>query len=327
LYYRALDGWSSPLFFLPPAPGGPGEPVVLAHTLGAGPDLFRYGVGPTLAQALSRAGFAVYLLTHRGDAAAIDPDDDLQPQSLQPQSQHRAFDLDDVVAHDVPAALARVCEHAGYPRVHWVGHGLGGQLGVAWAARAAGERLATLTALGAPVAFRQLPTELQVAVATLGLMPSHWRLPSRAAAQCLAPLVHPDGATAPGRVRGALAHLAADLPVGVLRQARRWLFEGTLCTRDGLYDYVEALRAVDLPILFGAGGADVVCPPEALQPLRERGEARACSELLLPASWGHHDPLLAADAPAHVYEPLTAWLSARRRLAWERDGEWFRAAS
>mgnify|MGYP002005929939 FL=1 len=172
LYYESSDGWRAPLRLLPPAAGGAGEPVVLAHATGLHPDAWRLGEGLTLARALSRAGFAVYLLSHRGDVDALPP----HPRA--------GFDFDDILGRDLPAALARIREHAGFSRIHWVGHGMGGQLGLAHAARSRGEDLASVVVLGAPARFERdaVRSEVRRLARVAGLMPAHWRLPVRSVA-------------------------------------------------------------------------------------------------------------------------------------------------
>lgn len=318
LYYEAPDGWRAPVYCLPAAPGGSGEPVILAHALGAGADSFRYGSGPSLASALSRAGFAVYLLSHRGDADALAPEGP------------RDFDFDAIVARDLPAALERVREHAGFPRAHWIGHGLGGQLAYAHVARTGGAGLASLVALCAAVRFARARSPLRRWARVAGLLPQGWRVPGRALGPWIAPWVDDQGglpgvseggATPGARLRGALHHSAEDVPVALVAQIHRWLQEGSLVDATGGWDYAEALRRAQAPLLVGVAEADAVCPPEAGLAALERWGVPDRQALHLPASYGHLDPLLAADAPEASFAPVVAWLDARRRFAWPRDGE------
>lgn len=313
LYYETTDGWHAPLLVLPPAPGGAGEPVLLAHALGFSADAFRYGEGPTLAGRLSDAGFAVYLMHHRGD------------RDTWCTRGPRGFTFDDIVEYDVPAALDRVRAHAGFPKVHFVGHGLGGQIGLAWAGRAAGDGLASLVAMCAAVRFHATRSEARRATVAAALLPAHWNLPVRALGALFAPLVDDGdelldrsvpGATSPARLRGVLHHAVEDVPIGLLRQVARWLETGSLVDRHGLLDYGEALRDATVPLLCAVAGGDAVCPPAsgwaALEHWGGEGEL-----LCLPGAYGHLDPLLAADADRHVFAPVVSWLEARRRRAWE----------
>jgi predicted alpha/beta hydrolase len=296
--------------------------VVLAHALGLSADAFRYGGGPTLARHLSRRGFAVYLLTHRGDRAALPPD----------PGRARHFDFDDIVRSDLPAAVERACAHAGFPRVHWVGHGLGGQLGLALAGRSP-DRLATLTALCAPAAFPRsaVRSEARRWARAAALLPEHWHLPTRAVAWAAVPWVSEgDGqlvAASPGpRVRGVLSHAVEDLPLGLMGQVQRWMAEGAFTDRTGALDYTEALCEARAPLLVVHAADDPLCPPAAALAAVHRWAHPDRTSLALPEGWGHLDPLLARDAPEAVFRPVGDWLVARRTAAWERDPEVLRRA-
>lgn len=308
LHYEAVDGWRAPVLHLPPRPGGPGEPVIVAHGLGVVGDVFRYGKGPTLAHRLSEAGFAVYLLAHRGDREGLPPAD----------GARRAVSFDDLVERDLPAAVACVLAHADYPRAHVVGFGLGGQLALVHAARRP-ESLASVVAVGSPVRFAGARSGLRLGARWLGLLPAHWHLPLRTAARVSAPVFDPSplAPSCPGaRLRGVLELASDDLPIALLRQLAAWLEAGTLTSRGGVVDLVETFVDAEVPLLAVAGSHDPLGPPEAVRPAVERwGHPDAA--LLEVDAHGHLDLLLGEDADAQVFVPLTRWLDARRRLAWE----------
>jgi len=305
LYYTAPDGWQAPVFYLPPAPGGAGEPVILAHTLGVGCDGFRYGAGATLAGVLARQGFAVYLFSHRGDRCAIAPT----------AHAHREVSFDEILSRDLPAAASLICAHAGYPRAQVVGHGLGGVLAMAWAARQPAE-LASVVALGAPLRFERVRTELRRTARALTLLPSHWELPARTLAKLAAPLLDDQGQGGP-RTRGVMEYAMEDVPIGLVRQLMSWQDHGRPVDRSGTFDYTDALVEAQVPLLVMVGADDTVARPEDAQPSWGHEDHR----LEVVAGMGHLDLLLDAGARQRVFEPVGAWLHQRRRLAWERDGE------
>ena len=262
VYYTSRDGWRSPLFHLPAKPGGAGEPVVLAHALGVGPDAFRYGRGPTLASALQRAGFNVYLLTHRGDSESVGP--------RRGTSSADGCGFDGIVRNDVPALLGRVREHSGFPAVHWVGHGLGGQLGLAWSGWSASEGLASVVAIGAPIRFEpSRSTSVRLARAA-ALLPAHWGLPTQAATRALAPWVAANGTSPPARVRGLLRYASEDVAAGLLDQVSRWMYEGRLVDSAGNFDYTIALSRATTPLLCVAVPGDVMAPLACATPAVRR---------------------------------------------------------
>lgn len=309
VHYATDDGWCAPLFHIPPAPGGAGEPVIVAHGLGLGADAFRYGAGATFAGALAASGFSVYLLAYRGDRDAVGPG---------------PWRFDDVVERDVPAAIDAVRAHAGFDRVHWIGHGLGGQVALAHASRTGGAGLASLVTLGAAVGF--CGGEVEGWLSLGSLLPSRWRVPLRRAGRLSAALV--DATPQEGlyhavpapRLRGLARFALEDLPIGLLRQLQAWGDAGRLVDSAGERDLTLGLAEVDLPLLSVTGGGDGLCPPAAAVP--EAAEwGGEVTRLELPERWGHLDLVLAEGAAEAVYEPVCAWLAARRRLAWTDEPE------
>jgi predicted alpha/beta hydrolase len=302
LRYRTDDGWGADLFHLPARPGASAEPVVLAHGLGGTHRDFALEAGRGLAVALRDAGFAVYLLEHRGDPCAVAPPD-AQP-----------FTVDDLATLDVPAAIDRVVEHSGYPRVAWVGHGLGAQLYCLARAHGAEERIAAASLIGCAVRFESPASTLRTAGLVASLLPGRWVLPTRRIQQLLTPFVGEGGDIAsPGtegaRARGRMRHASGDLHGGVVRQMARWVSEGALTDASGRLDVLTALRPALAQVIIPS--ADPACPEGACDPLVERLRA---SCIRLPEGWGHLDPLLADAAPAQVFAPVVEFLDRARRL-------------
>lgn len=313
LRYRSCDGWQSVVHVLPPRPGGSGEPVLLAHALGLAPDAFRLDEHRSLAGALRRAGFAVYLMGHRGDRGS------------EPPRLGATFDFDDVLEQDVPAALRRILDHSRARRVHWVGHGIGGQLGLAFAGRGGSHQLASLTAMCAPVSFerRSTASEIRRARRVLDMLPSHWTLPASSVAWAAAPWVR-DGrslgaslaADAPGDLtRGLLCLGSQDVVVGLARQVGRWMSEGVWSDRTGLLDYAVSLGNARAPLLVIAAEDDPLCPPaHALDAIARWGGAEHSAVVLEVAS--HLDPLIGGVASEQVNRPVLSWLHAHRARSW-----------
>ncbi len=312
-YYATDDGWRCPLFRVGARPGTSGEPVVLAHGLGLNRHAVDYREELSLARALADAGFDVFLLEHRAHRSALPPEQGV-----------RGFDFDDLATRDVPAALALVRELTGFPRVHWVGHGLGGQLLYAWLAHARGEDLGAATTLCAPVRLPRDPG-LRALERLRFLLPPGLRLPTRAAATLLAPTAgNPGGGlleqlgalSVPGDVaRGLLVHGAEDLHLGLVRQLWLWHARGALTDRTGRLEYAEALEGVSTPVQVIACQGDVHCRPAQAEPVLDH-LAGPTERLVLDGTWGHLDPLLSPQAKGRVFPQVARWLDAHRRLAW-----------
>ena len=312
-YYTADDGWRSPLFQLDARPGTPGEPVVLAHGLGTNRHALDFARELSLARALSDAGFTVFLLEHRADRSASPP-----------LGATRAFDFDDIATRDVPAALEVIRARTGFPRAHWVGHGLGGQLLYAWLAHGRGDEIAAATTLCAPVLFPRDPG-LRALERLRFLLPAGLRVPTRAAAVLLSPTAAPGGSfleqlgahdIAGDVARGLLLHGTEDLHLGLIRQLWLWHARGALTDRSGRLEYIEALAGLGTPLQVITSGSDTHCLPEQALPVLDH-LAGPQATVGLDAGWGHLDPLLSPRAATEVFPQVTAWLDSHRRRAWQ----------
>ena len=151
--FQTADGWSIPLLRVPPKPGGSGEPVMLASSAHLNPQSMDAYEDRSLVRALHRAGYDVFLFQHRGSNEAR------QPQGI------GTFDFDDMVQHDVPAAIELAKRLSGSHRVCWVGHGLGGQLLVGHLASRTDKAIADGVTLGSPATFKRLGTTARRAAA------------------------------------------------------------------------------------------------------------------------------------------------------------------
>jgi len=304
LYYTAQDGWQAPLFFLPPTPGGRGEPVLLAHGLGGSWRDFAVDPAHNLAQTLREAGFAVYLFEHRGDRSALPP------------ANAAPFTVDDVAVYDVDAALEAIRAHSGYARVLWLGHGLGAQLLYLRLALAPDDAVVAAVTLGGAVRFPVSASAARAAGRVATLLPSRWVLPTRRAQQLLSPFVtagdelaSPDTSGPAARTR--LRYASGDLHGGVVRQVARWVATGQLTDATGRVDVVAALRP--FPALVVEPDADPACPVGAAEPAAAPLEA---GFRRLEGGWGHLDPLIGARAPTELHPLLTRFLVSRRERCW-----------
>jgi predicted alpha/beta hydrolase len=308
LWYRTEDGWEAPLWHRPPRPGAHGSPVVIAIGLGLDARCVDLLPNCSLANALHKAGYDAYLLTHRGDAQA------------RPPAAAGTFDFDDIIAHDIPAAITAVRQRTGAKRVLWVGHGMGGMFLYSHLARNSGHDLAAGVAICAPIRFpAAISTERQLD-RVMRWLPSSWRVPHRAAQRwLLASGRNPTLAHLSARMEGpALRRLAldgtADLSAGLVRQIGQWHRAGHLCDRDNRFDDLEALRGRRFPLLGIAAAEDHLCPLDAAQAATDALETAEWSPL--PAGWGHLDPILGDDAPTKVFPQIIQWLNRERARCW-----------
>lgn len=302
--YRTEDGWTAPIFVEPACPGGSGEPVVLLHTLGLGPDAFRYGRRARWVDPWTRAGFRVYMPTWRGDREAVPP----------AAGQAPCFDA--AVSFDMPAMIEAVLADSGARRCLVVGHGIGGQLALGHIARCGDEQVFGVAVLSAPVQFERPSSTVTRGMAMAGRLAGAARAPARKLARAAAALTDPTGDARGPRLRGALLHAVEDVPVGLLHDLASWLREGALVDRSGVLDYTAALRAARAPLWVTAGAGDTWCPPEHVLPVRGLWGGRSVTTGWMPDDHGHIDAVVHPAAARQIVEPIVRWASAFRQRAW-----------
>jgi pimeloyl-ACP methyl ester carboxylesterase len=225
------------------------------------------------------------------------------------------MDFDAIVERDLPAAVHAIQEYTGFDSVHFVGHGLGGQLGLVAAAR--GEALASVVAMGSPVRFTRPSTEVQQVAQLMRLLPEGLRVPSGTLARLALPAFGQEdwfGAAPGARVRGALEYGSESVALGLIDQLRCWVTEGTLSSRGGVVDYTAAFKDAECPLL-------VVFATESR--LAGRGPTTAAlhgwghpDSLALPVPGRSMDLVLGKDRECATFGPMAGWLAERRRLAW-----------
>lgn len=311
VWYRSADGWEAPLWRRPARSGAHGTPVIVS--VGLGLDARSVDMLPecSLVNALYEAGFDTFLLSHRGDRCAIAP------------AGARSFDFDDIVAQDVPAAIATALACVEARRVLWIGHGMGGLLLYSHLARNGGHDLAGGVTLCAPVHFPTVTTAARKLERVARWLPTRWQIPHRSIQRWLLSSGRaPTLATLSERMDGpALRRLAldgtSDLSAGLVRQIGRWHEAGHLCDRDDRFDDLAALDGKRFPLLAIAAPDDPVCPLDAARPVVTALSGAEWHPLA--NGWGHLDPILGADAPRVVFPRITRWLMRARQGCWNRD--------
>jgi hypothetical protein len=93
-----------------------------------------------------------------------------------------------------------------------------------------------------------------------------------------------------------------------------------LSDRTGQQDLASCLEGLSLPVFILATEGDRSCPPEAAFALDLYLDGPV-ERLRLDASWGHTDPLLAADASDLVFPRLLSWIQQHRRKSWAKITE------
>ena len=317
----SMPGHHIALYHRPPERARFVEPVILCHGLGANRfnvDFVDDGRGrdrSSLARALQRAGFDVWILELRGHGKATVP-------------SGAEWTVDDQVNEDVAEAVQTVLALTDAPSVLWVGHSWGGLLQVLFQVRQAplAARVSAIVALGAPFTMRVQKRFLRLASPLRRwLALTNRALPLRRLAWLALPMLllwprwprswsAPLAPLAPGIVRGLLASMTEDIPACLLRQVLAWMDSGQLADAAGKPDEARFSRLTK-PTLLIAGAKDHVAPPAAVAWLRDRAGEGVSLKIMgrgtgCAADYGHGGLMLSDRAPDEVFPLVRAWLAA-----------------
>lgn len=288
--------------------------VVTCHGIGANRIHMDFDPEHSLAQALNRAGYEVWNIDLRGvgKSRALSPGD-------------RAWSVDDHVDIDVPAVLEEVTRATGAPRVHWVGHSMGGLVAYGWlATHPAEDRLASLVTLGSPVCGAPGPLERltgRLASWIAGWLPAiPSTLPSRAGAMLVLPVrIALQPITPSNYDLGTLRRMAWRIPEPLSGRAaaqlsRMWTGR-PFSSLDGSVDYLEGLGQVEVPARIIASPGDRMAPPRTVLPAAEAWGGSAVDSVVLDTPPGRDRALCHAGllngkaAPREVYPLVLDWLA------------------
>lgn len=314
---RTRDGWRLTALHRAPVGQRFDEAVILCHGLANGAAFMDFEPPASLAAFLAARGFDCFSVDLRGAGGSTPPHDAPWEASF-----------DDYVTFDVPALVEAVRAVSGARRVWWVGHSMGGLLGLAAASGASGEHFAGLVTLGSPVYFRFHPRLLRLlalgrllaapsgvlATAALALSaPFAGRLPAPAFARHTSNLDNIDGAVQ----RRLLVNVFAPMWGGVLAQLADWVAHDVFRSADGRVDYRAGLSRLTLPVLVAGGAVDVMAPPAVCREAFGALGAADSQLAMFGREWGHAidyghgDLLVGRRAHEDVYPVVYDFLARR----------------
>lgn len=293
-------------------------PVMLCHGLGA--NRFNFDLGPvtSLARFLQQEGYDVWVVELRGRGNSSRP-------RLFNTYRSRTWCFDDYVGKDIPASVGYVLALTGSPKVHWVGHSMGGFALYAYLEGEGADTIASGTALGSPGFFRPIGGFglLPKIMKTISVLPRiHVELLSAGIAPLLGrgrfPLsrlaVNPDNVDRVTLVR-AVCFLVSDIHRGELRQFSDWMSNGDFRSFDGRYSYQAHYGRIEAPMFFVAGAADGLAGLDSIRFVHDRISSPMKQLVILGRRYGHscdygHGDLLIGKACREEVFPLIAdWLA------------------
>lgn len=309
----APDGWRLRLHRRKPKGGG-GEPVFFMHSLSSNHLNFEVPYGYSLVDYLLNAGYDCWTFDSRACRDAVPPKRAMRFTST----------VDDLLTKDIPLALRHIRGVTGYPRIHWVGHSMGGMLFYAYDLKFDGDGLASATTLGSPPGFKGFrikprPGLLRLnrnahtlcSLAFRGAAPffDFWRPESS-----LVPInwdnVHP-------KLRAPHLFHAAEMPTPTIgEQMYAWASGAPWRMCGGSLDIDANLHRLRTPLFAVFGGLDPFISLARAREFFGAIENKDKRMLFLSranghsANYNHIDLAFAREGEREVFGPILQWLRA-----------------
>jgi polyhydroxyalkanoate synthase len=269
-FFPAEDGLRLAMHrYRPSVPCG-AAPVVMCHGLSANSRIFDLKGAPSPALYLRDKGFDVWTLDLRGAGESAKP-------GVLTSDCPRDWGFEDHLRNDIPAALRYVTKATGADAAHYIGHSMGGMLGVAHTASGREPQPLSLTCIGSPVNFsRVYGRRYHMLLRFQGLLKVMPLSPLTAVLRLTSPLMPsvtnrfawlfhlPNVDT---RVARLVPALASETMAGasLWLDFARFIGSGVFGPEEG-GAYTDGLEKARIPILLIHGSRDVLAPRVSLTP-------------------------------------------------------------
>ena len=307
------DLWHIQLFRFK-AKTGPGEPVLMCHGFMSNHNNFSNPPGESMAETFAEKGYDVWLIDLRGNQSSVPP----FGQSLNSPG------LDDYLLRDIPAALEFIRNATGYPKIHWVGHSMGGMLLYAYDAAFGPGLLASATTLGSPIGFEGVPFS-RIGIAVLFAFRKASRRLFRGGQWLVAAfnsMIHPKFEHVPvnwdnmnPRFDTAMMFSAIEAPpIPVAKEMAFALENRMLRVKNGTVDVFAGLKKLGVPLYAIFGAADPFVTIDTIEsfftalPNPDKRLLVLSKDNGHAADYSHVDLVYGVQARKDVYEPILQWI-------------------
>lgn len=285
--------------------------VVLQHGLASNGGAFLVPQ-QSFAEHLARLGYDCYVTELRGAGKSETP--------------KKEFGFDDYVDHDLPALIEAVLACSGHAKLAWIGHSMGGILGLAYGLENPDAPLSSVAAICSSLDYRagrNVYQDLNRIKSLARLLPF---VPYRALAQLNAlvagagPVLPPEGMNfhRSNVERDVLRHMLANgferIPIRLLEDLSTTFDAQGFSRAGGRIRYHELAPRYAFRTLLLAGSRDAQCPPETVAATAALLTGCPLETAVVGAThghaddYGHFDPFVGKRAAVEAWPVVTAFL-------------------
>lgn len=320
IYAHTEDGWRIAMHRYHPRPGVErrATPIIISHGISANERTWSLTEEQSLPLYLAERGWEVWAI----DLRAVGESD--RPGLFNRKRYN--YDFDTYVTQDLPAVIEEVRRQTGAPKVHWIGHSMGGMIMYAYVARFGDDKLKTITTVASPVGFHGLSGYMAWAQTQAPrFQPYLFTIRERAFIPGIAVfggafetrweyLIWNYDNLDPMSVKRIMYSGSANMAGGVLRQFGGLFAGAPFTSGDGQMDYMAGLQRLTVPLHVTAGMADNLALVQNVIPAyhaaaseqkRFRVFARANGHTM---DYGHVDLTVGNQARVDVYPELEEWI-------------------
>lgn len=308
------DGWRIALHRYPNSESR--YPILLVHGLASNALNMDFPLEElSLAKYLHRAGFDTWIVDLRGSGLS-------KRKGLRP---HR-WTFDDYVFRDLPVTIEKILQITKAPRLHWLGHSLGGLLAFPFhQTYAQPEVFQSLVTLAAPLTTHARVGYFKYLYHLDGLLRWLPTLPYASISKAIA--LYPKSLMLFKNqilfsrenmneeiLRHLLKEVVESVPSSLILQIHSWFRHNYFASLGREVDYLANMDTMNMPILMMTGTADSFISPADVR-LAFRQIPNADKTFLLfgekqghQHDYGHVDLLLGKNAPQEVFPHIVTWL-------------------
>jgi pimeloyl-ACP methyl ester carboxylesterase len=289
-------------------------PVMLLHGIASNSTVWDVGGELSFARHLAAQGYAVYAMDLRGRGISDGPH----------TGRGKQWSIDDYLLCDLPTVTEHIIAETGAPRIHWVGHSMGGILGFFYQIRHKASNLQSFTTFASALNYTY--STINHFRSLLDYISAMQYFPVR---QFWKPMEYFAGLNTfwnrflwnpenmqPEVGRKIIAEMIEPIAVNEWNQIKAISSSEGMPRLSGGFAHRADDRRIQVPVLMLAGDRDWLC---ALDGVEWTVDQLRCENKLIvfgkeygsSTHYGHMDLVCGVQAPGEVWPKATDWIAVR----------------